>query len=69
MLGAVIPMKHTLLPLVLFGALLTTSASAQIEVGQEMSFTFQNSPVNSYGVQSLDDLRGRPVFVEFWGTR
>ncbi len=69
MLVVEIPMKKTFLPLALFCTLLTASAPAQIEIGQEVSFTFNNSPVNSYGVQSLDSLRGRPVFVEFWGTR
>jgi hypothetical protein len=25
--------------------------------------------VNGMGLKSLDDLRGKPVLVDFWGTR
>jgi hypothetical protein len=33
------------------------------------SFTFRAPPVNSLGVKSLADLRGKPVLIDFWGTR
>ena len=37
-------------------------------LGEESSYTFRDPPVNSEGVKSLADLRGRPVVLEFWGT-
>ena len=37
-------------------------------LGQESSYAFRDPPVNSEGVKSLADLRGRPVVLEFWGT-
>lgn len=44
-------------------------AGGQVEVGKKTSHTFSTSPVNSMGVKSLKDLKGKPVLVEFWGTR
>ena len=45
-------------------------ASAQTAmVGEKMAYAFQQPIMNGQGVKSLDDLRGRPVVVEFWGTR
>jgi hypothetical protein len=32
-------------------------------------YSFRTPPVNSLGLKSLADLRGRPVLVDFWGTR
>ena len=31
-------------------------------------YTFQESPVNAFGVKSLADLRGKPVLIDYWGT-
>ncbi len=39
------------------------------QVGAKQSYTFQQPLVNGRGVKSLADLQGRPVVVEFWGTR
>jgi len=44
-------------------------AAAQAKIGQVPKFAFQQPIVNGLGVKSLEDLRGRPVIVEFWGTR
>ena len=32
-------------------------------------YKFQSAPIGSLGVQSLADLRGKPVLIDFWGTR
>ena len=50
--------------------LLTGNATAQgaVEVGSKPSYSFREAPVNSMGVKSLQELKGRPVLVEFWGT-
>jgi hypothetical protein len=52
----------------LFLSLATPQRSA-IEVGQEASYSFRESPFNGLGVKSLEELRGKPVLVDFWGTR
>ena len=61
------------IPLTLAAALLVAApeaqAGGQVEVGSKASHTFSTAPVNSMGVKSLKDLRGKPVLVEFWGTR
>lgn len=53
---------------VLVLSLLASSAVAQVEVGQELTYTFRSPLLNGKGVKSLEDLRGRPVLFEFWGT-
>ncbi len=40
-----------------------------VEVGSEPAYSFRTSPVNGGGLASLESLRGKPVLVEFWGTR
>lgn len=42
---------------------------AQVQEGDVPDYQFRSVPFNSLGINSLDDLRGKPVFVEFWGTR
>ena len=40
-----------------------------VEVGDSVSYTFRRPLVNGRGLKSLEELQGRPVFIEFWGTR
>lgn len=66
-------MKKTLIAasLGLIG-ILTMASSPQggiIDVGDTASFSFSGSLVNGMGLKSLDGLRGKPVLVDFWGTR
>ena len=49
--------------------LLTAPADAQVSVGEKPTYSFRTAPVNGMGIKSLEDLRGKPVLVEFWGTR
>ena len=37
--------------------------------GEIVNHTFSTSPMNSGGLKSLAELRGRPVLIEFWGVR
>jgi len=61
---------HSTLGLAAAAVLLAApTATAQVNVGQRPNYTFRSAPVNSMGVKSLKDLRGKPVLVEFWGTR
>ena len=47
----------------------STEPTQGLEVGSQPAYTFREAPVNSMGVMSLEALRGKPVLVEFWGTR
>lgn len=42
------------------------TASASVEAND---YTFREPPVNALGVAGLADLRGKPVLIDFWGTR
>ncbi|MBL8861316.1 MAG: hypothetical protein JNK02_04815 [Planctomycetes bacterium] len=50
-------------------ATLALAPRAAAGVGDTPSYTFRQPPVNAMGVKSLEDLRGKPVLVDFWGTR
>jgi hypothetical protein len=63
---------------VVFAAITGCGAAAQsaepgrpesIEPGLRPSYVFREAPINARGVRSLADLEGRPVLIEFWGTR
>ena len=54
-------------------AALTLGMKAQsagaIEEGEAVDYTFRTEVVNGMGLQTLAALRGRPVLIEFWGTK
>lgn len=45
------------------------SSPEGVSVGEEVAYTFRSAPLGGMGVTSLADLKGKPVLVEFWGTR
>ena len=47
----------------------STPQDGVIDVGDTASFSFRGPLVNGMGLKSLEDLRGKPVLVDFWGTR
>lgn len=48
---------------------LTASAGAQaVEVGDTPDYSLK-SAFNTMGVSGAKDLRGKPVLIDFWGTR
>ena len=47
----------------------STPQDGVIDVGDTASFSFRGPLVNGMGLKSLDGLRGKPVLVDFWGTR
>ena len=49
--------------------LVVTSQGGVIDVGDTASFSFKGPLVNGMGLKSLGELRGKPVLVDFWGTR
>lgn len=57
---------------VALGAALSASSSApggNIKPGDVPQYTWRTPLVNGMGVTSLEDLRGKPVLLDFWGTR
>lgn len=55
--------------LLLASTAITAGPAEVVEVGDKPSYSFQTAPTNSMGISSLEELRGKPVLVEFWGTR
>lgn len=55
------------------GALAAAALAAQgpqmAEVGAEANYAFSQPLLNGKGLRSLQELRGKPVLIEFWGTR
>lgn len=52
-----------------FACGLSAAPPGGVEVGQEVNYNFRETPVGAVGVSSLADLRGKPLMIEFWGTR
>ena len=42
---------------------------AGVKIGDIVNHQFRQAPLNAGSVKSLQDLRGTPVLIEFWGTR
>lgn len=66
-------MIKTLTSLALLAGALTMLASpagAQAaEVGAKPNYSFRETPTNGMGIKNLKELRGKPVLIEFWGTK
>lgn len=50
-------------------ALLAVAPHARAGVGDKVDTKFRTAPVNAMGITGFADLRGKPVLVDFWGTR
>jgi len=48
---------------------LCLTAPLLVEPGDAVSFRFQKPLLNALGTTSLEDLRGKPLLVFFWGTQ
>ncbi len=63
-------MKRFLTMMVAGGMLAAAPAlQAQSQVGDQPEYKFREAPFNGMGVTSLADFRGKPLLVDFWGTR
>lgn len=51
------------------GVVFTSVGHSSASAGDSKNFRFQKAPVNSMGVKSMAELRGKPVLIDFWGTR
>jgi len=59
-------LKPTVLALLL-ASLAAATDPAPPAVGAGSDFSFRESPLNSFGVKSLSELRGKPIVIDFWG--
>ena len=61
---------RTLLTVALSGALLTSAVRAQdtVGVGDTPKWTLSQA-YNSMGATGAEDFLGKPVLIDFWGTR
>jgi hypothetical protein len=57
------------LALIAAPALGAAQGSGATQVGDVAEHVFSTPPVNAMGVTKLSDLRGKPVLIDFWGTR
>ena len=54
------------------GAALSASFSVPagiVKTGDVPQYTWRTPLVNGMGVTSLEELHGKPVLLDFWGTR
>ena len=58
-----------LLGLAAAAAPFSINPAAQAATGDFPEHTFRGPVWNGMGIGALADLRGKPVLVEFWGTR
>ncbi len=54
--------------LALAGAAMAQGAR-QAEIGAVADYRFSRPLSNGKGIRSLAEMRGKPVLIEFWGTR
>jgi hypothetical protein len=59
-------LKPTVLALLL-ASLAAATAPAPAALGTDSDYTFRDAPLNSLGVNSLSELRGKPIVIDFWG--
>ena len=64
---------NTLLATLAGGLLAATAPLApspgvqQSQIGDAATFTFREAPLNALGVRGMEDLKGKPVLVAYWG--
>jgi len=46
---------------------LTLAAPGGVKVGDTVQYKFREAAFNGPGLKSMQDLRGAPVLIEFWG--
>jgi thiol-disulfide isomerase/thioredoxin len=54
--------------LALHATLTSAARPSSVNVGDSVSHAWQTSVVNGLGTRNIEELRGRPVLFDFWGT-
>jgi hypothetical protein len=60
-------LKLTLSAWIVAGAVWTASSAPVAAPITGAEYKFREAPLNSLGLNSLADLRGKPVVIDFWG--
>lgn len=61
--------KSVFVATLIAGSLAAPGFAQVVEIGDQPSYQFRSEVFQARGWNSLEDLRGKPVFVENWGTR
>lgn len=62
-------MRFTAASLISAAGALALCVSARTAGEEAVDYKFNQAPVNAMGVTGMADLRGKPVLIDFWGTR
>ena len=64
------PLRLTLLALPLLVSTTAFPSQAKVDaLGEVAKHRFRQSPINALGIGELQDLRGKPILVAFWGHK
>jgi len=61
--------RNTLIPLGLAALAGAAQAQSTVAPGDSPSYSWRSAPFQANGPVSLEDFRGKPVLIDFWGTR
>jgi hypothetical protein len=61
--------RTTLIPLGLLALAGTAQAQSTVAPGDLPTYSWRGTPYQAEGPVSLEDFRGKPVLIDFWGTR
>jgi hypothetical protein len=60
-------MKISLSKSVVLSAIVGITSAASVPAGSAENYSFREPPLNSLGIKSLAELRGKPIVIDFWG--
>ncbi len=61
--------RTTLIPLGLAALAGAAQAQSTVAPGDRPEYSWRSTPFQASGPVSLEDFRGKPVLIDFWGTR
>jgi hypothetical protein len=62
-------LRSTLIVLALAAAAGAAQAQSTVVPGDSPAYAWRTQPFQAEGAVSLEDFRGKPVLIDFWGTR
>jgi len=60
-------MKLRLPALLSFSLLVSAALPGGVKVGDQVTHQFREAPLNGGSIKTLQDLRGVPILIEYWG--